>query len=142
MPNINMVVLAGHMTRDAELKTLDSGMAVCNFGLAINRKFKTAGGEDREEVTFIDCEAWGKTAENLTRFFSKGSAIFLTGRLKLDQWESEGGEKRSKVKVVVNEWQFVEKKTEGQKPGGEVELKPTARSQRAPAQPDDDDIPF
>lgn len=136
MANVNVVLLAGHLTRDPEVRHLPSGQAVCNFGLAVNRKFKTAAGEEREEVLFVDCESWGKSAENLGRFFSKGSGIFITGKLKLDQWETEGGEKRSKHKVTVDDWQFCDKK------GGDGEAPAKSAKASASKQIDEDSIPF
>ena len=86
---------------------LPSGRSVCKFGLAINRSFKDAEGNRREETTFIDVESFGPRGEALARFFSKGKPIFVEGRLKLDQWESQTGEKRSKLLVDLENWEFV-----------------------------------
>jgi single-strand DNA-binding protein len=81
---------------------------VVDFGLAVNRKFKSANGEDREEVTFVDCSAFGKQAEVINQYCQKGKALLVQGRLKLDQWEDkQGGGKRSKLSVVVENFQFV-----------------------------------
>jgi single-strand DNA-binding protein len=113
MPNLNKVMLMGNLTRDVELKTTPSNQTVGNIGLAINRRWKTPDGEQREETTFVDCEAWGKTAEILAKYLSKGRPVYLEGRLKLDQWEDKDGQKRSKMRVVVEEFQFVDSK-----PGG------------------------
>jgi single-strand DNA-binding protein len=109
MGNLNRVFLMGNLTRDVELKHTNSNQAVANVGIAVNRRWKTPEGESREEVTFIDCEAWGKTAENMAKFFSKGRPIFIEGRLKLDQWEKEG-QKFSKLRVVVEGFEFVDSK--------------------------------
>ncbi len=107
----NKVFLMGNLTRDPDVKHTGSNKAVANFGLAVNRKYKTADGERREEVTFIDCEAWGYTAENIGKFFAKGRPIFVDGRLRLDTWEDRNdGSKRSKMLVVVENFQFVESK--------------------------------
>ena len=86
---------------------LPSGRSVCKFGLAINRNFKDAEGNRREETTFIDVESFGPRGEALSRFFSKGKPIFVEGRLKLDQWESQTGEKRSRLLVDLENWEFV-----------------------------------
>jgi len=108
MANYNKVLLMGNLTRDPQLKYLPSQMAVVEFGIAVNRRFRTQSGEDREEVNFIDCSAWGKTGENINKYFQKGKPIFVEGRLKYDSWEDkQGGGKRSKLTVVVENFQFV-----------------------------------
>ena len=90
MPNYNKVILMGNVTRDIELRHLPSGMAVAEIGLAINRRWRdTATNEMKEETTFVDCTAWGKTAENISKFFSKGKPIFLEGRLRLGHLEGQ-----------------------------------------------------
>ena len=83
MPNYNKVLLMGNLTRDVELKYTPGNMAVANLGIAVNRRYKGNDGEMKEETTFVDCEAWAQTAENLSKWFSKGRPIFLEGRLKL-----------------------------------------------------------
>ena len=118
MPNLNKVMLMGNLTRDVELKTTPGNQTVGNLGLAINRKWKTPDGEQREETTFVDCEAWGKTAEILAKYLSKGRPVYLEGRLKLDQWEDKDGQKRSKMRVVIEEFQFVDSKPGGSGGGG------------------------
>ena len=108
MASFNKVLLMGNLTRDPQLKYLPSQTAVAEFGLACNRKFKSATGEDREEVTFVDCSAFGKTGELINQYFTKGKPIFIEGRLKYDQWEDkQGGGKRSKLAVVVENFQFI-----------------------------------
>jgi single-strand DNA-binding protein len=113
MPNLNKVMLMGNLTRDVEIKTTPSNQTVGNIGLAINRRWRTPDGEQREETTFVDCEAWGKTAETMAKYLSKGRPVYIEGRLKLDQWEDKDGGKRSKMRVVVEEFQFIDSK-----PGG------------------------
>ena len=110
MPNLNKVLLMGNLTRDIEMRNLPSGMAVAAFGLAVNRKWKNQQGEQQEEVTFIDLEAFGKPAEVMNQFLRKGSGVFIEGRLQLDQWTDKEGNKRQKMKVVVNEFQFIDGK--------------------------------
>jgi single-strand DNA-binding protein len=107
MASLNKVLLIGNLTRDPEVRMLPSGRSVCKFGLAINRNFKDAEGNRREETTFVDVESFGPRGEALARFFSKGKPIFVEGRLKLDQWESQTGEKRSKLLVDLENWEFV-----------------------------------
>ena len=112
MPSFNEVLLMGNLTRDPELKFIQNGTALCKFGLAINRKYK-AGDEWKEDVCFVDITTWGKQAENCGEYLSKGRAVFLTGRLQLSQWETDGGEKRSKLEVVANNVQFLGGKDDG-----------------------------
>src|SRR5438067_12389296 len=108
MASFNKVLLMGNLTRDPQLKYLPNQTAVAEFGVACNRKFKNAQGEDREEVTFVDCTAWAKQAEVINQYMTKGKPIFIEGRLKYDTWEDkQGGGKRSKLLVVVENFQFV-----------------------------------
>jgi single-strand DNA-binding protein len=111
---INRVLLAGNLTRDPQLRQVGQS-AVANFGLAVNRRFKGADGEPREEVTFIDIEAWGRTAELVGQYLTKGRAAFIEGRLKLDAWDDKDGQKRQKLKVVADGVQFLDG---GQRDGG------------------------
>ncbi|MSQ90313.1 MAG: single-stranded DNA-binding protein [Phycisphaerales bacterium] len=107
MASYNKVLLMGNLTRDVELKHIAGNQAVAEIGLAVNRSFKTKDGEDREETTFVDCEAWGRTAEVMKQYLSKGRPVFIEGRLKLDQWTDKDGQKRSKMRVVIESFQFV-----------------------------------
>jgi single-strand DNA-binding protein len=102
----NKVVLMGNLTRDPELRSTPSGQQVASFSLAINRSWKNASGEQQEAVDYIDCNAWGKPAEIITQYMHKGSAILISGRLQQRSWEQEG-QKRSKVEVVVEDFNFV-----------------------------------
>jgi len=104
----NKVLLMGNLTRDVEVRHTSGNQAVANLSIAVNRKFKTQSGESREEVTFVDCEAWGRTAEVMAQYLSKGRPVFIEGRLKLDQWEGKDGSKQSKLRVVVENFQFVD----------------------------------
>jgi single-strand DNA-binding protein len=102
------IIAFGNLTRDPELRVLPTGTAICQFGIAASKKWKDTGGQDREDTCFVDVEAWGKTAENITKYFKKGSPIFVEGSLKLDQWEDKtDGKKRSKHKVVADRFEFV-----------------------------------
>ena len=91
---------------------------MAELAIAVNRKYRTKEGEDREEVTFIDCECWGPRAEVIAKYFSKGKPIFLEGRLKLDSMEYKDGQKRSKMRVVIEDFQFVESRSGGGGGGG------------------------
>ena len=110
MASLNKVLLIGNLTRDPDVRVMTNGRPVCNFGLALNRSYKDAEGNRKEEVTFVDVECFGPRAEAVGRFFTKGRAIFVEGRLKLDQWESKEGEKRSALRVVLDNFEFVDSK--------------------------------
>jgi single-strand DNA-binding protein len=98
----------GNLTRDPQIKHLPSNTTVADFGLAMNRRYKTQGGEDKEEVCFIDCAAFGRQAEVIGQFCRKGRQLLVEGRLKYDQWDDKsGGGKRSKVSVVVENFQLL-----------------------------------
>jgi single-strand DNA-binding protein len=120
MANYNKVILMGNITRDLELRHTPSNMAVLQIGIAVNRKWRDSNtNEMREEVTFVDCDAFGKTAENIAKYFAKGRPIFLEGRLKLDTWKDKtDGSNRSKLKVIVETFQFVDSKGGGGGGGG------------------------
>jgi single-strand DNA-binding protein len=132
MANLNIVILAGNLTRDPELRYTPSGMAVAQLGLAVNRRFKDQkSGEMREEVTFVDIEVWGKQAETASQYLTKGRPVLVEGRLRLDQWEDkQSGQKRSKLKVVGNRLQFL-----GPPPAGGAKPLP-AQGRPAAAKPE------
>lgn len=106
MRGFNKVVLMGNLTRDPELRAIPSGQNVCSFSLAVNRSWKNAAGEQQEAVDYIDCNIWGKPAEIINQYMKKGSGILVSGRLQQRSWEQEG-QKRSKVEVVVEDFNFV-----------------------------------
>ncbi len=117
--SFNRVFLMGNLTRDIELKHTSSDQSVATIGIAVNRRYTTKDGEKREDTTFVDCEAWGRTAEVMSQYLSKGSPVFIEGRLKLDQWDDrETGKKRSKLLVVIETFQFVDSKGGGGGGGG------------------------
>ena len=119
MSGYNRAILMGNMTRDPEIKHTQSNTAVAKFGLAMNRKFKTAAGESREEVTFVECEAWGKVAEVIAQYHQKGSPILVEGRLKMDEWaDKTTGEARSRLVVSCDRFEFVGGKDSGGGSGG------------------------
>lgn len=156
MANINRVFLAGNLTRDPQVRFLANEKAVAEFGLAINRKFKAGDGSLKEEVTFVDIEVWGRTAELCSQYLSKGRGCFIEGRLKLDTWEDKkDGSKRSKLRVVADNVQFLDGgkgRGDGAAPaaaeaeeGGESAPAPQRPSRPAPppsASADGDEPPF
>lgn len=108
MANFNKVILMGNLTRDIELRHTQGGMAIAKFGMAINRKTSSQSGEARETTCFVDCTAFGKSAELLQQYVRKGSPLFVDGRLEFSTWEAkDGGGKRSKLEVVVENFQFM-----------------------------------
>lgn len=108
MPSLNKVLLMGNLTRDPELRVTPKGTSICQFSLAINRQFKMESGESREEVIFVDVEAWGKQGETIAKYVTKGRPLYVEGRLRLDQWEDKNTkEKRSRMKVVLEQFQFL-----------------------------------
>ncbi len=152
MANLNKVMLIGNLTRDPELRVTPKGTAICTFSLAVNRKFKDESGGDREEVTYIDIEAWGKSGENISKYCTKGRPLFVEGRLRLDQWEDKNTkEKRSRMKVVLENFQFL---GSGRAEGGGGEsgearsyaprsaAAPRPAAAPAPQENLDEDVPF
>ena len=142
MPNYNRVLLMGRLTRDPDLRYTKDGTAVCKFGLAVNRTFGT-GDQRKEKSTFVDVTMWQRKAEVVAEYFKKGSPIFIEGRLELDQWENEQKEKRSKLYVVAENFEFLErgsKSTVAQEdaPAG---AEASGAETDLPA-PKEDDIPF
>jgi single-strand DNA-binding protein len=124
--NLNRVCLAGNLTRDPQIRFLANEKQVGEFGLAINRKWKSQDGTPHEEATFVDIEVFGRTAELCGQYLKKGSPAYLEGRLKLDTWDDKAtGQKRSKMKVVAESVQFL-----GQRPAdGEQQERPAAQAQ-------------
>src|SRR5882757_2756048 len=105
--NLNHVTLAGNLTRDPELRQVGTDKAVVNFSLAVNRRWRNAAGEQVEEATFVDVEAWGRIGEVIGQYLKKGSPAYVEGRLKLDTWEDKDGQKRSRLKIVAEQVQFL-----------------------------------
>jgi single-strand DNA-binding protein len=135
MANFNRVILMGNLTRDPELRYIPNGQAVANLRLAINRTYKTQAGEQKEEVTYVGVVVWAKQAEACAEYLSKGSPVFVEGRLQSRQWETEDGQKRSVLEVVADRVQFLGRKKEAG----------AAPAEDGPAHPGpaaDDDIPF
>ena len=114
MASFNKVILMGNLTRDPEMRVTPNGHSICKLGLAVSRTFSTRDGERREETAFVDIDAFGKQAEVIAKYMRKGRPIMVEGRLKLDQWESNEGQKRSKLGVVLENFQFLGSRDDNQ----------------------------
>jgi single-strand DNA-binding protein len=141
MAYLNKVLLIGNLTRDPELRVTPKGTAICQFGLAVNRQYKDESGATRDETAFIDIEAWGKQGELVSKYLQKGSPAFIEGRLRFDSWEDkQSGQKRNKLKVVLENVQFLSRGGGGggaSAAGGEAVVAPpvVAGGEEAPAEP-------
>jgi len=134
MANYNRVILIGNLTRDPQLSSLPSQTSVVEFGLAVNRRWKGQDGQQREDTCFIDCTAFGRQAEVLNQYMSKGRGILVEGRLQFDTWEGKDGSRRSKHRVVVENFQFLGGGRQGAPPAGRAQ--PQQR-QAPPETPED-----
>ncbi len=140
MASLNKVLLIGNLTRDPELRVTPKGTAICQFGLAVNRQYKDESGATRDETAFIDVEAWGKQGELVSKYLQKGSPAFIEGRLKFDSWEDkQSGQKRNKLKVVLENVQFLSRgsgaASAGQAGGEAPAAAPAAAAEEPPAEP-------
>jgi single-strand DNA-binding protein len=158
MANFNKVILAGNLTRDPELRYTPKGTAIAKFGLAINRTWKNEAGETKEEVCFVDVDAFSRQAEVIAQYMRKGRPILVEGRLKLDTWEDKNThQKQSKLKVHLETFSFIDSKgsDSGDPPGPDAPRRPAAASGGAtpaakPAEApegeappvEEDDVPF
>jgi len=113
----NKVILVGNLTRDPELRYTPQGTSVCNFGIAVNRKYKQ-GNETKEEVTFINIVVFGKQADTCGQYLNKGNSVLVEGRLQERRWETDEGQKRSKFEVVAQSVRFLTKKSDSTKTSG------------------------
>ncbi|MEM6855190.1 MAG: single-stranded DNA-binding protein [Planctomycetota bacterium] len=120
MASYNRVILMGNLTRDPEVRYLPSNMAVVDMGLAVNDRYQDKQtGEWVDRPNFIDCTAFGKSAESIGKFFTKGRPILIEGKLRFEQWDDkQTGQKRSKIKVVVDQWNFCDSRSGGDGGGG------------------------
>jgi single-strand DNA-binding protein len=154
MANFNRVILAGNLTRDPELRYTPNGKAVARIGMAINRSWKNDAGETKEEVTFVDVDAFGRQAEVIAQYMKKGRPLLIEGRLKLNQWEDKTThQKQSKLTVVLDSFSFIDSRG-GDGGGGGESPRPRPAAPAAaptsapePAEPEspaaeDDDVPF
>ena len=153
MASFNKVILAGNLTRDPELRYTPSGKAICKFALAVNRNWTSETGEKKEEVTFVDIDAFGRQAEVIAQYMKKGRPLLMEGRLRLDQWDDkQTGQKRSRLGVVLEGFTFLGGREEGgNTPPNPLPPRPSgaAAPAAAPAasggdepSPNEDDVPF
>jgi single-strand DNA-binding protein len=156
MANFNRVIIAGNLTRDPELRYTPKGTAVARITLAVNRTYTASeGGEKKEEVTFIDVDVWGRQAEVIGQYMKKGRPLLVEGRLKLDTWEDKNTkQKQSKLKVVLENFSFMDSNRGDSGGGGVAEAPRSSRpappppSSAPPSDPGDseppqeDDVPF
>ena len=101
------VIIVGNITRDPELRSTPSGTQVCGFSVAVNRNYRDGSGEQKENVSFFDCSAWGKSGEIIAQYAKKGSGILVSGRLEQRSWEDKEGQKRSRVEINVEDFNFI-----------------------------------
>jgi len=153
MASFNKVILVGNLTRDPELRYTPKGMAIAKIGVAVNRVWTNEAGEKKEEVTFVDVDIFGRTAENVAQYMKKGRPILIEGRLRLDQWDDkQTGQKRSKLGVVAETVQFLGSPGGSNEGGGPPVSRSNAPAAAAPAAapespdaeppPEHDDVPF
>lgn len=147
MANLNKVMLIGNLTRDPELRYTPKGTAVADIGMAINRVWSNESGQKQEETTFVDVTLWGRQAELAEKYLGKGRGVYIEGRLQLDTWDDkETGKKRSKLKVVGENLQFLPdgKGGSGDSAGAQRSQSDHISSDRpaAAVEEDEDDIPF
>jgi single-strand DNA-binding protein len=152
MASFNKVIIAGNLTRDPELRYLPKGTAVAQFALAVNRTWKSESGESKEEVNFIEIEAFGRQAEVIAQYMRKGRPLLVEGRLKQDTWEDKTThQKKSKLKVVLESFSFIDSKGPAEGGGSEAPRRAAAPAGRpAPVEspdsegppPEEDDVPF
>lgn len=143
MASFNKVYLMGNLTRDPEVRTTTTGLKIAKLGLAVNRRYRTRDNEQKEETTFVDIDAFGSQAEILERYCQKGSPLFVEGRLRLDQWQTSSGDNRSKLTVVLENFQFLgssrDGATTGESAGGYQAGSGKPASSNAGSSPSDQD---
>ncbi len=149
MASFNRVILMGNLTRDPEMRQTQNGTSICRFSIAVNRSFSSQDGSQRDETCFVDVDSFGRTAENISKYFSKGKPILVEGRLRQDSWEDKQGQKRTKLVVVLERFEFIgsarDQQSGGYDDGGYAPSPARSRQQHpAPAPQDDleDDVPF
>ena len=149
MPNYNKVILMGNLTRDPEVRYTSGGTAIAKLGMAVNRRWKNQEGQQQEETTFVDVDAFGRQAETIGQYLKKGRPVMVEGRLKFDQWDDkQTGQKRSKLGVVLENFQFLDSRGEGgvggDSGGYSQPNPPSAQSSGGGGSsvPEDDDVPF
>lgn len=142
MSNFNKVVLVGNLVSDPELKEIGDNNSVVRFRMAINRRYTTKSGEKKEETTYIDCEMWGSRAGVISEYLKKSDPILVEGHLKQENWENKDGEKRSKILVSIEDFEFLSRRGGGDEPKSEPKSAQKTSSKVTKKQSDLQDIPF
>lgn len=140
MAKLNKLFLIGNLTRDPDLKYTPSGGAVVSFSIAMNRTWNGPDGEKKEEVCYVEIVMFGKRAEVIDKYFSKGNPIFIEGRLKFEQWDDNSNQKRNTLKVVAEDFQFIGSKMGTQESSGEKPSAPADNKPYTNVKDGDDDI--
>ncbi|MBR2658494.1 single-stranded DNA-binding protein [Candidatus Saccharibacteria bacterium] len=113
MRGFSKAIIVGNLTRDPELRSTQNGASVCSFSVAVNRVYRDTSGEQKEDVSFIDCSAWGKLGEMISQYAKKGTGVLVSGRLSQRSWEDKDGNKRSRVEIVVEDFNFTGARGDG-----------------------------
>jgi single-strand DNA-binding protein len=142
MSNFNKVVLVGNLVSDPELKEIGDNNSVVRFRMAINRRYTTKSGEKKEETTYIDCEMWGSRAGVISEYLKKSDPILVEGHLKQENWENKDGEKRSKILVSIEDFEFLSKRGSSDSQQGESKPAQKITKKSTQKQSDLQDIPF
>ncbi len=136
MRGFSKAIITGNITRDPEMRSTSSGSGVCSFSVAVNRTYRDASGNNKEEVSFLDCSAWGKTGETIAKYAKRGTGILVSGRLSQRSWEDKSGNKRSSVEIVVEDFNFLgngSRDGESASYGGSYSPAPSAKADTADA---------
>lgn len=152
MRGFSKAIITGNLTRDPELRSTTSGSSVCSFSVAVNRVYRGTDGENKEEVSFIDCSAWGKLGEMIAQYGKKGTGVLVSGRLSQRSYDDKNGVKRSRTEIVVEDFNFVGGRgdSDGASSGAGNYSAPASSSAAASSIPDDipegeidlSDVPF
>ena len=148
MRGFSKAIIAGNLTRDPELRSTPNGSSVCSFSVAVNRVYKDANGEQKEDVSFIDCSAWGKLGEMIANYAKKGSGVLVSGRLSQRTWEDKnGGGKRSRIEIVVEDFNFTGAASDKRDGGSSYNASPAASTSNdipddIPEEIDLSEVPF
>lgn len=136
MRGFSKAIIVGNLTRDPELRSTPNGASVCSFSVAVNRTYRDGSGEQKEDVSFIDCSAWGKLGEVINQYAKKGTGVLVSGRLSQHSWEDKDGKKRSRTEIVVEDFNFTTNVAKGD--GGSSSSYTPADSQAEPVDMPDD----
>ena len=144
MRGFSKAIITGNLTRDPELRSTPNGASVCGFSVAVNRVYKDSNGEQKEDVSYIDCSAWGRLGEMISQYAKKGSAVLVSGRLDQRSWEDKnGGGKRSRVEIVAEDFNFLGGPRDGGNSGSSYTSSSSTSSSSEPSSSEEipDDIP-